>query len=248
MYSSFWFPMIGTTNLPDTQTWKLNAVTLAMQSLLLYLSHHWQDLTSGTLQKWFSREAGGGSVCENLHCWMVFRVTLELRFWNICVLLPCATLTIILCIEGYNWQQCPAICEWSRTIPKVDNRSSELHPFLLIPTLFLSLDNFKNNLIDFSPYLSDIHLFSNLHPTYTLLCGHCYQSIVWDGEKDNAFSVWHAELLTPYSESSPTCHLSRISFERIWILKISWKNEHHSAFSQQEDANWKKKKKTLSET
>lgn len=63
-YSSFWFAftLIGITNPLDTQTWKLRAVTLRWQSLLLQLSHHWQVLAPGALLQWFSREAGDGSI------------------------------------------------------------------------------------------------------------------------------------------------------------------------------------------
>lgn len=60
-------------------SWQLDLKTESSDpkkaSLLLSLSHNWQVLTPGTLQRWFSREAEDGSVYKNLHYGMVFKVT-----------------------------------------------------------------------------------------------------------------------------------------------------------------------------
>lgn len=126
-----------------------------------------------TLSQWFLGEVEEGSVYKNLHCVVVYRSTFATEILKYLWTAHLFYLRIVLYIEGCNWR-CFAICEWSTTT-NIANYTSEFHPFLIIPTQFLSLDNFRNTFIGFSPFFSLTSTFPpNLYPPYALLWDRCY--------------------------------------------------------------------------
>ena len=104
-----------------------------------------------TLAQWFSREVEEGSIYKNLHCVVVYRGTFATEILKYLWTAHLCHLRIVLYIQGCKWLYF-AICEWSTTITNIANYTSEFHSFLIIPTQFFSLDNFRNNVIGFSPF------------------------------------------------------------------------------------------------